>query len=81
MSRGILDCATGSGITTQVSSNWTMAGRSSSSSKTRAAVWRMGISSDGEQDMVVVVVGVGKEEERAVGGHEAGGREQQDLSI
>ena len=67
MSRGILDWATGSGITTQVSSNWTTGGRvSRSSSKTRAAAWRLGISMDGERVMaVVVVVDVGKKEEKA----------------
>lgn len=67
MSRGILDWATGSGITTQVSSNWTTGGRdarsSSSSWKTWGAVWMVGTSSDSEQAMVVVVVDVGKKEE------------------
>ena len=57
ISRGMRDCTTGSGMTTQVSSNCTASGPSSSSARDGllSAADTMGTSMDGESAMLVVV--------------------------
>ena len=50
--RGMRDCATGSGITTQESSKWTWAWQSGSQACDESVV---DIVADGEEEMVVVV--------------------------